>query len=269
MTTSPSTPTGKPLALVTGASSGIGYELAALFAADGYDLIVAADSEKIDAAAERLGEAGAHVRSVTADLRTEDGVAQVYAAVAADERPLAAAALNAGVGRGGAFLDTPLPDTMSVIDLNVKSTVHLTKLVLEDMVRRNEGKVLVTSSIASTMPGPYQAVYNASKSFVQSFVEALQGELSDSAVTITSLMPGPTGTNFFHQAQMDDTKMGQAKKDDAGDVARQGYEAMMNGDRKVVASSIMSKAMAAIDAVTPDAAKAAAHKFLARPGSGR
>jgi short-subunit dehydrogenase len=268
MTSSPNTP-AKPLALVTGASSGIGYELAALFARDGYDLIIAADSDKIAAATESLVETGAQVRSVTADLRTEDGVAEVYAAVAADGRPLAAAALNAGIGRGGAFLDTPLTDTMSVIDLDVKSTVHLAKLVLEDMVRRDEGKVLVTSSIASTMPGPYQAVYNASKSFVQSFVEALQGELSDSAVTITALMPGPTGTNFFHRARMDDTKMGQAKKDDPADVARQGYEALMRGDRKVVASSIMSRAMAAIDAVTPDAAKAAAHKILARPGSGR
>jgi short-subunit dehydrogenase len=255
----------KPLALVTGASSGIGFELATLFADDGYDLIVAADSTAIDSAALALGAGGAHVVPVIADLRTDHGVRNVYDAVIADGRPLSAAAINAGVGQGGSFVDTPLDDNLSVIDLNVRSTVHLTKLVLDDMVSHDSGKILLTSSVAATMPGPYQAVYNASKSFVQSFVEALQGELTDSTVTLTALMPGPTATNFFHRADLDDSLMGQSPKDDPAAVARQGYDALLQGKRKVVASSLTSKAMAAVDAVLPDAAKAAAHRFIAKP----
>ncbi|PYE17352.1 short-subunit dehydrogenase [Williamsia limnetica] len=260
----------RPLALVTGASQGIGFELATLFARDGYDLLVVAEGgSTLDEAVTTLRACGSAVAPVVADLRTEDGVREVYDAVAADGRGLTAAAINAGVGQGGSFVDTPLADTMSVIDLNVRSTVHLTKLVLDDMAARDEGRILLTSSIAATMPGPYQAVYNASKSFVQSFAEALQGELADSAVTLTALMPGPTATNFFHRAGLDDTKMGQSSKDDPAAVARQGYDALLAGKRKVVASSMTSKVMAAADAVLPDAAKAAAHRFMAKPGGGR
>ncbi|WP_213575810.1 SDR family NAD(P)-dependent oxidoreductase [Rhodococcus sp. USK13] len=259
----------RPLALVTGASRGIGLELTRLFVKDGYDLVVVADSDALDSAVTELRSTGAGVIPVRTDLRTEQGVATVWEAITADGRPLAAAALNAGVGHGGAFVDTDLADTFAIIDLNVRSTVHLTKLVLDDMVSRGEGRILITSSVASTMPGPYQAVYNASKSFVQSFAEGLQGELKDSPVTITSLMPGPTDTHFFSRAELDDTKLGQGPKDDPAEVAKQGYEAMMKGERKVVAGSIMSKAMAAVNTVTPDAVKAAAHRLLAKPGSGR
>lgn len=154
---------------------------------------------------------------------------------------MAAAALNAGVGQGGAFLDIDLADEIDIIDLNITSTVHLAKRLLPNMVSRNDGKMLITSSIASTMPGSFQAVYNASKSFLQSFAEAQQNEIKDSEVTITSLMPGPTDTNFFHRADMDDTKVGAGSKDDPAQVAKQGFEALMGGKDKILASSMKTK----------------------------
>ncbi|MBY6680863.1 SDR family NAD(P)-dependent oxidoreductase [Rhodococcus sp. BP-316] len=266
MTDTSSTPGDtRPLALVTGASSGIGRELARLFARDGHDLVVVAESDGLDVVATELSATGVSVTPVTADLATPDGVARVADALRAQGRPLVAAALNAGIGRGGAFTEVPLDDSLAVVDLNVRSTVHLAKVVLDGMIRAGEGRVLITSSVASTMPGPYQAVYNASKSFLQSFAEGIQGELSESPVTVTSLMPGPVETNFFHRARMDDTAMGRSRKDDPADVARAGYDAMQAGSRRVVAASVMSKAMAAVDAVLPDVVKATGHKVLAKP----
>jgi short-subunit dehydrogenase len=155
-----------------------------------------------------------------------------------------------------------------MIDLNVKSTVHLAKRVLSDMVTRNEGRMLITSSIASTMPGSFHSVYNATKSFLQSFAEAVQNELKDTGVVITSLMPGPTDTNFFHRAEMDDTRVGQGSKDDPAQVAKQGFDALMDGDLTVVAGSIKTKTMEAAGKVLPDALKAEQHRTMAEPGSG-
>ena len=257
------------LALVTGASSGIGFELAKQFAANGFDLVVVAEDAGIDDAARRLETDAARVRSVRADLRTYDGVEQVWAAVRTDTRPLAAAALNAGVGQGGAFVDIPLDDDLEVIQVNVVSTVHLAKRVLRDMVDRKEGRVLVVSSIASTVPGSFHAVYNASKSFLQSWTEGLQNELKDTGVTLTSLMPGPTDTDFFHRAEMDETRVGQSSsKDDPAEVAEQGFQALMAGEDRVVAASLATKAQQAVNKVLPDKAKAAAHRLMAEPGSG-
>jgi short-subunit dehydrogenase len=175
------------------------------------------------------------------------------------------AALNAGIGRGGAFVDNGLDDELDVIRLNVVGTVHLAKLVLDDMVLANTGRVLVTSSIASTMPGPFQTVYNASKSFLQSFTEGLQGELSETDVVVTALMPGPTDTPFFERAGLEDTGLGQGPKDDPAKVARQGFEALMAGKAKVAASSLGTKATAAATAVLPDKVKALLHKKAAQP----
>ena len=258
----------RPLALITGASSGIGLELAKLFVDGGYDLVVAAEDPGILAAAGDLAASEATVLPVQVDLRTYDGVEELYAAVTGTGRALDAAALNAGVGQGGAFIDIDLADDLSIIELNVISTVHLAKLVLRDMVARDAGRVLITSSIASTMPGAFQATYNASKSFLQSFAEALQNELKDSAVTITSLMPGPTDTNFFARADMEDTRVGQGKKDDPADVAKQGFDALMSGDDRVVAASIKTKVQEAANKVLPDKVKAALHREMAEPGSG-
>jgi short-subunit dehydrogenase len=181
---------------------------------------------------------------------------------------LDAAALNAGVGEGGPFLDTDLAAEFEIIDVNVRSTVHLAKRVLRDMAARDEGRVLITSSIASTMPGSFQAVYNASKSFLQSFAEALANELKDTGITITSLMPGPTETNFFHRADMDDTKVGQSSQDDPADVAKQGFEALLKGKQHIVAGSLKTKAQGVANKVLPDRAKAAMHRQMAEPDSG-
>src|SRR3954447_2495862 len=255
----------KPLALVTGASSGIGLELARQFGQNGFDLVIAAEDPGLSAAAAELRQTGAEVQPVQVDLRTPEGVSQLYSAATAAGRSLDAVALNAGVGRGGAFLDTPLEDEQDIIDLNITSTVHLAKLVLRDMAARDEGRVLITSSIASTMPGSFQAVYNASKSFLQSFGEALQNELKDTGVTVTSLMPGPTDTNFFRRADMDDTKVGESAKDDPAQVAKQGFEALMKGEDKLVAGSLKTKVQGAASAVLPDKLKAAAHRQMAEP----
>jgi len=258
----------KQMAVVTGASSGIGFELARQFAENGFDLLVTAEDAGLAPAAETLRRTGAHVDEVRVDLRTRDGVESLYAAISATGRPVAAVALNAGVGQGGAFLDNDLEDEMEIIDLNITSTVHLAKLVLRDMVARDEGRLLITSSIASTMPGSFQAVYNASKSFVQSFAEALQNELEDTGVSITSLMPGPTDTKFFDRADMDDTKVGQGAKDDPAQVAAQGFAALMSGKDKLVAGSARTKAQGLANKVLPDKVKAAAHRQMAEPGSG-
>jgi short-subunit dehydrogenase len=257
----------RPLALVTGASSGIGLELAKQFAENGFDLLINAEDDRLDAAATALAATGADVHTVRADLRTPEGVSQVHSAVAATGRPLAAAALNAGVGRGGAFLDIDIDDEVEIIDLNVTSTVRLAKLVLRDMVARDEGRVLITSSIASTMPGSFQAVYNASKSFLQSFAEALQNELEDTGVTITSLMPGPTATDFFRRADMLDTKVGSDPTDDPAKVAKQGFDALMKGKDKVLAGGVSTKAQGAAAKVLPDSVKAGMHRTMAEPGS--
>jgi uncharacterized protein len=158
--------------------------------------------------------AGAEVHTVRADLRTIDGIDKVHRAVVEYGRPLDAAALDAGVGRGGPFLDTDIADEVEIIDLNITSTLWPAERLLRDMAARDEGQLLITSSIASTMLGTFQAVYNASKSFLQSFAEAVANELKDTGVTITSLMPGPTETDFFHRADMGDTKVGASSKDD-------------------------------------------------------
>jgi short-subunit dehydrogenase len=256
---------GRPLALVTGASSGIGFELARVFAEQGFDVVVNAEGPDLERAARELRATGADIQPVRADLTQHSEVERLYAAVVSLGRPVEAAALNAGVGHGGAFVDNDLADELEIINLNVTSTVHLAKLVLNDMVARNEGRLLITSSIAAGMPGPFQAVYNASKSFVQSFAEALANELEETGVTVTSLMPGPTDTEFFVRAEMEHTAMGQGRKDPAAQVAQQGFDAMMAGKDKIVAGSLLTKAQGLGSAVLPDALKAEGHRHLAKP----
>jgi uncharacterized protein len=252
-------------AVVTGASSGIGLELSILFAQQGFDLLLCAENDALEDAARRCRQEGAAVTTLQRDLRDPRAVEELGTAITASGRPVDAAAVNAGVGRGGAFVETPLVDLLEVVDLNVVSTLRLTHALVQDMVARDAGRLLLTSSIAATMPGTFQAVYNASKSFVQSLAEALQEELRDSAVTITSLMPGPTDTDFFSRAGMDDTQVGQSNKDDPADVARQGFEALMAGKRRVVAASTKTKLQEAANAVLPDAVTAKLHRQMAEP----
>jgi short-subunit dehydrogenase len=255
----------RPLALVTGASSGIGLELARQFAEHGYDLIITADDARVTDAAAQLQTLDARIVPVQVDLTSEQGVDEPIAHVRSADRPLDAAALNAGVGRGGAFVDNPLEDELRIVDLNVRSSIQLAKPLVREMVARRHGRILFTSSIASTMPGPYAAVYNASKSFVQSFAIALRDELRGSGVTVTSLMPGPTETAFFERAVMTRTNLGKGPKDDPADVARMGYEAMMQGRERVVASSLRSKVQGRSGRLLPDSLKAALHRWQAKP----
>lgn len=262
-----STTSGKPLAVVTGASSGIGLELAKQFASNGFDLLVAAEDDGIAAAAAALQALGAAVDVVQTDLATFEGVERLYASISG--RAVEAIAINAGVGVGGDFRETDLQAELRLIDLNVRSTVQLAKRVVPGMSARGRGRILFTASVASIMPAPFEAVYGASKAFVYSFAEALRNELKDSGVTVTALMPGPTETNFFHRADMDDTKVGTAKKDDPADVARQGFEALMAGKDHIVAGSLKTKAQAAVIGVLPETVKGEFHRGMAEPGSAK
>jgi len=266
--------TTRPLAVVTGASSGIGRELAHQFATNGFDVLITAEDDAIHTAAAELQSGGATVEAVQVDLASEGGVDDLYTRIQAAGRAVDAIALNAGIGAGGSFAGphpdrTELADELRIVDLNVRSTVHLAKHVLADMVDRGEGRMLFTSSIASTMPGSFQAVYNASKSFVQSFALALRNEVKDTGVTITSLMPGPTETEFFERADMLDTKVGASDKDDPADVARDGFEALMAGKERVVSASLATKLQGRGSRFLPDSAKAEMHRKMAEPGSGR
>lgn len=254
------------LALITGASSGIGYALAVQFARHGYDLVIAAEDDGIQAAADRLSRVGTDVVPVQVDLRTRAGVEQLYRRVADQGRPLDIAALNAGVGSSPNFVDSDLDDDLSVVDLNVRGAVLLAKFVLRDMERRNAGKVLFTSSIVSMMPGSYQAVYAASKAFIQSFAAALRDELRNTGVTVTSLMPGATDTAFFRRAGMENTFMARHLTESPADVAEQGFDALMRGDRQVVAASPVTKLSGVALRFLPDPVKGAIDRVLARPG---
>lgn len=257
----------RPLALVTGASSGIGRAIARELAKSGFDLVVVATGDHLDPAVRDLRSLGAEVQQVWADLATEAGVEAVWEAV--QERSVAAAVLNAGVGSGGPFAETDLEGELRLVDLNVRSTVHLAKHLVRQMTARGSGRLLFTSSIAATQPDPFEAVYGASKTFVQSFAEALRTELRGTGVTVTSVLPGPTDTRFFHRAGMDDTAIGQTgHKDEAAEVARMACEALLAGREKVVTGA-SNKVVTALAGVLPDRAKAALHARLAAPGSGR
>lgn len=258
----------RPLAVVTGASNGIGYELAKQFAQNGFDLLVTSTGPSINEAAIAFEKLGAQVETVEADLATYDGVETLYNKIKATGRSVDAIAINAGVGVGGDFArETDLKDELNLINLNVVSSVHLAKRVVKDMVDRHQGRILFTSSIAALMPGPFEAVYAASKAFLHSFSEALRNELKDTGVTVTSLMPGPTDTNFFHRARMDDTKAGADKKDDPAMVAKQGFEALMAGKDSIVAGSLKTKLQGTVSKVLPDTANAEQHRQLTEPGS--
>lgn len=257
------------MAVVTGASSGIGLELAREFAAQGHDLVIAAEDEAIHEAALRLGFHGARVRAVQTDLATYDGAETLVHEVRADRRPVSAVVLNAGIGRGGAFLETDLGDLARVIDLNISSTVHLARRLLPDMTARGDGRLLITSSVAAELPGPFHAVYNASKAFLHSFGLALRAELKDTGVTVTVLLPGATDTRFFVRAGLLNTRIGRSRKDDPGLVARQAYQALMAGHAQVVAGSLHTRAQELATHALPAPAKAALHRHWAKPGGSR
>ncbi|MGW6131610.1 SDR family NAD(P)-dependent oxidoreductase [Cellulomonas sp. NPDC055163] len=253
-----------PLAVVTGGSSGIGLELVREFAENGFEVLSCAeDDTDLQIATQTLVADGHPVRSLTADLATPEGVERLVAEIGG--RPVDALALNAGVANGGPFLETPLEDDLRVISLDVVSVVHLAKRLLPRMVDRGAGRVLVTSSVAARMPGPYYATYAASKAFVQSFTEAVRYELKDTGVTITALLPGPTDTDFFEASHMEDTRVAEQKKDDPAKVAREGFEALMAGKDQVSTRSLKTRMQTAMGAILPDTAKAAVHAKMTEP----
>jgi short-subunit dehydrogenase len=259
----------RPYAVVTGASSGIGYELADQFAQHGFDLLVAAEDDGIRSAAERLSSHGTHVESVQADLATPQGVEELYKRIQLSARPLDSIAMNAGIGVAGPFAETDFNAHLNLINLNVVSPVHLTHLILKDMIARRQGRILYTSSIAATVPGPFAATYNASKAFLKSFSEAIRNEVKDTGITVTALMPGATETDFFRRAGNEDTKLGASEKDDPADVARDGFEALMAGKDHVVAGSFTNKLQATMAHVLPDTVTAQMHRKESEPGSAR
>jgi len=260
---------GNPLALVTGASSGIGLELAREFVEHGHDVVVAAEDAGIERVPAQLeGSGPGTVTPVQVDLATRHGVQLLLERVRAMPAPVAAAAINAGIGVAGPFVETDVEAHLQLIELNVTGAVQLAHGLMKDMAARGSGAVLFTSSIAATMPGPWEATYNASKSFLLSFAEALRVEMEDQGINITALMPGPTDTNFFARAGMEDTKLGQAKKDDPRDVARDGYEALFRNDDHVVAGSFKNKAQAAAGKFMPYERTAKVHGAMSKPGSG-
>jgi uncharacterized protein len=256
----------RSFAIITGASAGIGLELANCAVEAGFDLLIAADDAAIHATADTLRSKGVNVEAVQADLSTIEGVDELVAATRG--RPVDALLANAGRGLGHAFLDQDFKQVRHVIDTNVTGTLYLLHQVGREMRTRGKGRILITGSIAGFMPGTYQAVYNGTKALLDSFSFALRAELKDSGVTVTCLMPGATDTDFFETAGMLDTKVGAGKKQPPSEVAKTGWQAMMRGDGDVV-SGWQNKLQQAIANVTPQAVLAEQHRKQAQPGSAK
>jgi uncharacterized protein len=258
----------RQFAIVTGASTGIGLELARCCAQDNFDLLIAADEPQIETAAAGLRSLGAAVEAVEADLSTLEGVDQLYDAAKRIGRTVDALLANAGRGLGRAFLDQDFGRIRHVIDTNITGTVYLIHRIGNDMRRRNAGRILITGSIAGFIPGSFQAVYNGTKAFLDSFSFAIREELRDTKVSVTCLMPGATDTEFFRRADMMDTKVGTADKDDAAMVARTGFAAMMRGDGDVV-TGLKNKLQTAAASVIPAGVLARQHRHQAEPGTAK
>lgn len=255
---------GRPLAVVTGASTGIGLELAKCCAKNGFDLVIAADEQKINSAAEEIRTNGGSVEAVEADLSTIEGVDKLLAKIG--NRPVSALLANAGRGLGKGFLDQDFNAARKVVDTNITGTIYLVHKVGNQMRRVGEGKILLTGSIAGFMPGSFQAVYNGTKAFIDSFAAAIREELKDSGISVSCLMPGATETEFFKRADLMDTKIGQEKKDDPAEVAELGFKAMMDGTDHVIFGA-KNKMQVAAASVLPSSTMAAQHRKETEPGS--
>lgn len=268
--TGTTTTTGRRLAVVTGATAGIGHELARVFAHEGFDVVVAAEDDRVDPVAAELRAMGVQAHGVRVDLATQEGCDTLSAEVEALRRPVDALALNAGVGVSGPFLEAgTLEDQLNVVDLDVKHPVRLAHRLVPAMVSRGAGRVLITSSIVATVAAPYQATYSGSKAFLQSFAEALRVELQDSGVTVTALQPGGTDTEFWTRsgAEQQDTKVTDTTFDDPADVARQGFDALMAGDDHVVTGRRVHPILAKAGEILPDAVTSKLSSRLTKPGT--
>lgn len=255
------------LAVVTGASMGIGYNLAKVFAENGFDLVLASEPEGLAKAEAEFRALGVQVTSVAADLSKYDEVMRFWREVEAVGRPVDAIAINAGIGVGGLFAETPLEEEIRLVRTNVEGTVHLAKHAVQHMVAKGSGRILITASIASEMVAPREAVYAASKSFDLSFAKSLRAELKETGVTVTALQPGPTDTHFFDRAGLHDTKAGteSKKQSDPYDVAKQGFKALMEGDDHVYSASLATKVQGALMDLVPESVQAKMHDSMAKP----
>lgn len=255
------------IALITGASSGIGYELAKVLAGKGYDLVVSSAGERLSGAAAELRSIGVNVTEASADLATSQGIDELWSTVQSLGCPIEIACINAGVGVGGLFTETDLKAELNMVQLNCTGTVHLAKHVVREMEKAGSGKILFTASIAGEMVAPREAVYGATKAFVLSFAQSLRYELKDTGISVTALQPGPTDTDFFHRAGMDNTEVGQKGKSesDPADVANQGIEALFDGKDHVYSASFKTKLEGMVANLVPGAVKGAMHEKMARP----
>lgn len=266
-----STAQKNPLALVTGASSGIGLEIAKDLKRRGHDLVIVGSSHRINQAAVTLSGLGHRedglVVPVQADLTTRDGVENAWRAVEALGEPLDVAVLNAGMGVGGAaFKDTDLDEELTMIQLNVTSQVHLAKRVVQHMAAHRRGRILFTSSVSATTPTPYEPVYGPTRAFIWSFANGLREELRGSGVTVTCLLPGATDSEFHARAGMGKTRFGDNSwKNSRGDVARQGVEALLKGRHHVVGGNRSTKFAGLVNKILPESVKAFKQGRAARP----
>lgn len=260
--------TTKQYVLITGGSEGIGFELAKVFAENGYNLVlVSRDEEKLDYASQRIHEEyGGHIITMSKDLFDVENAFDLYNEVTIKGLQIDILVNDAGQGQYGQFVETDLKRQLDIINLNISSLVALTHLFLQDMIQRGEGKILNLSSVASKMPGPWQAVYHGTKAFVQSFTEAIRQEVKDKGITVTALLPGATETDFFNKAEMQDSKIVQGKLDDPAKVARDGYDALMSGDDKVI-SGFKNKAEVAMMNAMPEETVAKQTKKMQEPVS--
>jgi uncharacterized protein len=257
----------RPLAVVTGASSGIGYHLARCAVEHGYDLVVAADTPLDNAVADFQSLGAQRVDAIQTELASKAGIDNLCQLL--QGREVDALMANAGHGLGGPFLEQDFDAVQHVIDTNITGTIYLVQQIARGMTARGKGRILITGSVAGFQPGSFHAVYNGSKAFIDSFAQALRNEMKDTGVTVSLLMPGATDTEFFHRADMLETKLGSdMKKDDPAMVARMGFDAMLKGEADVV-TGWKSKLQVLAAKVMPAQAVAAAHRKLAEPGAAR
>lgn len=256
----------RPFTMITGASSGLGLELAKLFAQDGYDIAISGSSERIFEAAETIKGYGVEAYPLQADASTYEGVEEFWEFVKSKDKKLDSAVLNVGVSIGGSFLENDLQEELKLIDINISGTVHMAKRVVQDMVPNKEGDILIVSSLSATLPTPYETVYGPSKAFGFMFAESLREELRDTGVNVTAMLPGATNTDFHHNAGMDSTYFGDERnKNDKELVAQQGYEALKNKLDHVVCGDEATKKAAEDNRTTPEEVKAAEHAKKAKP----
>jgi short-subunit dehydrogenase len=255
------------LALVTGASSGIGYWLAKELASRGFDLVVCSAGERLDQAVADFQNTGMEVTQVSADLATREGVDHLWEKVMELGRPADVVCINAGIGVGGLFSETELETELRIVELNCVGVVHLAKHAVKHMLELNSGRILITSSIAAEMVAPREAVYAATKAFDLSFAHSLRYELRHTGVSVTALQPGPTDTDFFHRAGMDNTKTGTEGKHESQpeEVARQGLDALFEGKDHVYAASFKTKMEGMLANAVPGTVKGAMHEKMAKP----